>query len=49
MMAKANCVRFSKTKCQALHFTHNNSIHHYRLEAKWLESCMEEKDLGGVS
>jgi len=39
--AKANCINFSKTMCQVLHFGHSNTM----LGAEWLESCKEEKDL----
>jgi len=47
-MAKANCMRFNKAKCWVLHCSHKNPMQCYRLGEEWLESCLVEKDLGGV-
>ncbi|GAB0183457.1 mitochondrial enolase superfamily member 1 [Grus japonensis] len=44
--AKANCMRFNKAQCQVLHLGHSNPMQCYRLGEGWLESCLEEKDLG---
>ncbi|GAB0183452.1 hypothetical protein GRJ2_000810500 [Grus japonensis] len=38
--------RFNKAKCRVLRLSHNNPMQHYRLDEKWLESGLAEKDLG---
>ncbi|KAJ7409530.1 protein MMS22-like protein [Willisornis vidua] len=44
--SESNMMRFNKTKCQVLHFGHNNPTQHYRLWIEHLESSQAEKDLG---
>ncbi|TRZ17915.1 hypothetical protein HGM15179_009185 [Zosterops borbonicus] len=43
--AESNNMRFNKTKCQVLHFGHNNPLPHYRPGTVWLDSDQAERDL----
>ncbi|GAB0206470.1 mitochondrial enolase superfamily member 1 [Grus japonensis] len=44
--ARANCMKFNKTKCKVLHVGLRNPKHDYRLGEEWTESSPEEKALG---
>ncbi|KAK4824037.1 hypothetical protein QYF61_009628 [Mycteria americana] len=44
--ARANLMKFSKSKCKVLHMGQGNPKHKYRLGGEWIERSLEEKDLG---
>jgi len=43
--ARANLMKFNKTKCKVMHLSGGNPKHRYRLGREWLESSPEERDL----
>nr|XP_054507437.1 uncharacterized protein LOC129132398 [Agelaius phoeniceus] len=43
--AESNKMTFIKSKCQVLHFGHNNSLQRYRLGMVWLDSAQAERGL----
>ncbi|GAB0185817.1 cAMP-dependent protein kinase inhibitor alpha [Grus japonensis] len=44
--AHASCMKFNKAKCKVLHVGQRNPKHNDRLGGEWIESSLEEKDLG---
>ncbi|GAB0203171.1 cAMP-dependent protein kinase inhibitor alpha [Grus japonensis] len=44
--AHAHLMKFNNTKCKVLHMGQGNPKRNYRLGGEWIESSLEEKDLG---
>jgi len=44
--ACVNLKKFNKAKCRVVHIGQDNPKHKYRLGREWIESSLEEKDLG---
>ncbi|TRZ21679.1 hypothetical protein HGM15179_005425 [Zosterops borbonicus] len=44
--AESKKMKFNESKCQVLHFGHDNPLQHYSLGTVWLDSAQEERDLG---
>ncbi|TRZ10901.1 hypothetical protein HGM15179_016203 [Zosterops borbonicus] len=45
-LVESNKMKFNESKCQVLHFGHNNALQCYRLGTVGLDSAQEERDLG---
>ncbi|GAB0182044.1 mitochondrial enolase superfamily member 1 [Grus japonensis] len=44
--ARANRMKFNKAKCKVLHMGRHNPKYNYRLGGEWIQSRLEDKDLG---
>ncbi|PKU36380.1 hypothetical protein llap_13316 [Limosa lapponica baueri] len=45
-LSQLNLMKFNQTKCKDVHMGQDNPKHKDRLGREWLESSLEEKDLG---
>ncbi|RMC15662.1 hypothetical protein DUI87_07864 [Hirundo rustica rustica] len=44
--AEYNKMKFNQSKCQVLHFSHNNPLQRYRLGVVWLDRAQKKRVLG---